>query len=202
MAMILLLGCTTPEYMEEVELQEFINKESNGLTRSIETGKVTMKMSYRPIDFMVWQEIDNEIDSAKISQAFDNYDQYLYYVMQLSAGERDALYGSAVNQSDFSDKLQTLSFRMPQYINLTTSENDTIPLADAYYSRMFGMSASSDVLLVFNKEQIKSDEWISINTQEFGFKTGRRSFRFDLKDIKNTPKLIQLKPYHEIFEKN
>ncbi|MEQ8627857.1 hypothetical protein [Ekhidna sp.] len=195
-------SCTTPEYLPEKELYEYLGDENHGVSRTINTGGVTMKMTYRPNDFLIWQELDGEEDSARIKEVVNNYSQYLYFVMQLQAGEQDALYGTAADQSDFSDKLQTLSFRMPQYINMTTAEQDTIPLADAYYSRMFGMSKSSDVLLVFNAEQVNDDEWISINSKEFGFKTGRRSFRFRLEDLRNTPKLTQLKPYYELIEKN
>ena len=134
-------------------------------------------------------------------QAFKNYNDYVYFVLQLSVKDKDALYGTSSNQADFNEKLQTLSFRMQQYINMTTSEYDTIPLADAYYTRMFGMSQSSDVLLVFNREDIVDDEWLSINSKEFGFKTGRKSFRFLQDNIQKTPKLTKLKPYYEIAKK-
>lgn len=202
LAALIMTSCSTPEYLPAKELQEFIHDESNGLSKSAQTEVVSMKLSYRPADFLVWQELESEPDSSIAKKAFANYNQYLYYIMQLSAGERDALYGTSIDQVDFSEKLQTLSFRMQEFINMTTSENDTIPLAEAYYSRMFGMSNSSDVLLVFSKEQINEDEWLSINSKEFGFKTGRRSFRFRLEDIKNTPKLTQLKSYYELIEKN
>ncbi len=197
----LLISCGTPEYVSEEELYQYLENESHGLSKTVKAGPTTMKMTFRPNDFLLWQELEGERDTTKIRNTFKRYNHYMYFIMQLSVNDKDALYGTSVSQADFNEKLQTLSFRMPQYVNLTTSENDTIPLADAYYTRMFGMSSSSDVLLVFNKNEIGKDEWLSINSKEFGFKTGRKSFRFSLEEINTTPKLTELKPYHEIVKK-
>lgn len=199
--LVFITSCGTPEYLPKEELYEFID-ESENLSRTINTGSITMKMSYRPTDFLIWQELEGEKDTNLIKETFHNYNQYLYFVLQLSAGDRDALYGTSANQADFNEKLQTLSFRMQQYVNMTTSENDTIPLADAHYTRMFGMSKTSDILLVFNKEKIDGDEWLAINNKEFGFKTGQRSFVFNTKDLAKAPKLLDLKPYYELIRNN
>ena len=201
LCMVVLSSCATPEYLPEKELHQYLQDEDHGLSKSVQAGALTMKMTFRPTDFLLWQELEGEEDSTKIRQAFKNYNDYVYFVLQLSVKDKDALYGTSSNQADFNEKLQTLSFRMQQYINMTTSEYDTIPLADAYYTRMFGMSQSSDVLLVFNREDIVDDEWLSINSKEFGFKTGRKSFRFLQDNIQKTPKLTKLKPYYEIAKK-
>lgn len=193
--LVFMISCSTPEYLPKEELQQFIQDESNGLSKSVKAGDVTMKLNYRPNDFLVWQEVSDEEDTTEIRKSFNRYNDYIYFVLQLSAGEKDALYGTSANQMDFNDRLQTLSFRMNQYVNLTTSELDTIPVADAYYTRMFGLSKSNDILFVFNKEKLDQDQWISFNSKNFGFKTGRKSFRFDYNKIKKAPKLYELRGY-------
>ncbi|MEM0941026.1 MAG: hypothetical protein AAF600_11370 [Bacteroidota bacterium] len=189
---IVSVGCTVPEYLSEEDLYSFIQDGRNGLIKEKKIGKVMIKVFYRPNDFLVWQELEGESDTSKIKNALKRYDTYFYFMMQLSVGQKDALYGLSTNQMEFNDRLQTLSFRMNQFVNLTTSDQDTIPVADFYYSRMFGFSKTNDLLFVFNNEQIGDSEWISLNTKEFGFKTGRQSFRFDVGNIESAPRLEEL----------
>ena len=154
-----------------------------------------IKVSLRPNDLLVWQEMEGKTDTTNIREAFDRYSGYLYLMMQLSVGEKDALYALSRDQIEFNERLQVLSFRMNQFVNLTTSNADTLLVADFYYSRMFGLSTSNDVLFVFNVEDIDPVDWISFNTQEFGFGSGRQSFRFDWKEIQKVPKLEELKAF-------
>lgn len=192
---LLLARCATPESLTEEALQAYIQDQSNGLMKVRQAAATQMKVFYRPNDFLIWQEVEGETDTTRIREAFTRYDDYLYFMMQLSVDEKDALYGLSKNQMEFNDRLQTLSFRMNQYVQLTTSNSDTIPVADAYYSRMFGLSKSNDLLFVFNKKKAKDAEWVSFHTKDFGFKTGRQSFRFNMKDIEATPKLKELENY-------
>ena len=194
----LIWGCTTADYLQKEELHEYLGDEANGLSQSIDNGTVNLRLTYCPSDLMIWREVEDRPDVEAFEQVSGSYNDYLYFTMQLTAGGRDALYGTSVDQADFNEKLQTLSFRLQQYINLTTSQRDTIPLADAHFTRTFGKSSSNDVLLVFSREKTADADWIAINSQEFGFRTGRRSFRFSLEKINNTPKLAELRPFYAI----
>lgn len=189
-----LTSCGTPDYLPKAELQTYIQDTSNGLSVAQEAGSVNMKVSYRPNEFLIWQELDGE-EGAEFEEIKARYANYSYFVLQLKIGEKDALYGTSQNQADFNDKLQTLSFRMNQYVNMTTSQNDTIPVADFYYTRMFGLSKSSDILFVFNNEKINEADHVAFNIKEFGFNTGSRSFRFETKKLNQSPKLDELKHY-------
>lgn len=200
LALVLTFACGTPDFLSEEKLRAYINDESNNLAVSKQIGNTTMKLTYRPVDFLRLREIKSESDSAGIKQAMKLYNNYTYFVLQLSSGGKDALYGLSADQQDFSEKLQTLSFRMNQYVQLVTSNADTIPLADAHYTRTFGMSTSSDILMVFNNEKIVKTDWLSISFKDFGFKTGNQSFRFETKKINATPKLEELRLYYDLTE--
>lgn len=97
------------------------------------------------------------------------------------------------DQNVFSERLQTLSFRMAAYVHAITSSSDTIPLADSHYARMFGMDTSTDVLLVFSNEKIKSAERVNIYIKEFGFQTGNQFFVFEVDRLNSTPELLEIK---------
>ena len=197
-SLLILLGCGTPDYLSEEALQQYVSDESNRLSKSKNVGNLNMQVTLRPSDLLVWQDVGVKEDTSDIKEAFGRYSKYLYLMMQLSVGERDALYALSKNQMEFNDRLQTLSFRMNQFANLTTSANDTLPVADFYYSRMFGLSSSNDVLFVFNVEEVKDIDWVSFNTKEFGFNSGRQSFRFDWGDIQEVPHLLPLKPFEDL----
>lgn len=188
---------TTPEYLSKAELQTYITEPSNGLTKKIQTGALTMELTYRPSDFLTLQTIGTkEPILSTIQQTMAQYGSHAYFIMQLKAGEKDALYGSSAGQNNFSDNLQTLAFRMGEYIYATTSRQDTIPLADSYYDRTFGMGGSSNVLLTFNREKMQGSDWIALHIKEFGFNTGNRTIQFDYEEIENTPKLKELENYY------
>ncbi|MEQ9404089.1 MAG: hypothetical protein RIM99_10910 [Cyclobacteriaceae bacterium] len=194
--LVILSSCQPPDYLSQKELQNYIQDTSNGLSDEQEAGSLTMKVSYRPNDFLIWQEAEGK-ELADINEIGERYGDYAYFVLQLKAGKKDALYGTSASQAEFNNKLQTLSFRMNQFVNMTTSEKDTIPVADFYYTRMFGLSKTSDILFVFNKEKISAADEVAFNIKEFGFNTGSRSFRFDTEKLNRSPKLLELKSYYE-----
>lgn len=197
----LLLGistaCSTPEYLPKEALQVYLQDPDNGLTRKMRAGEVQMTVTYRPNDLLVQQEVGDAQDTSAIRKAFEKYEDHAYFTVQLAAGERDALYGGSADQAAFSEHLQTLSFRMGEYVQLTTSAQDTIPVADFYYSRNFGLSKSSDILFVFNNEKLKNSNSLSFHVKEFGFRTGNQSFPFKTKDLVQAPKLEAFKTYYE-----
>lgn len=196
---LFLLACSTPEYLPESELNQYIVDTSNGVSRARQIGSLEMMLTYKPNDFLKWQELEEVSDTIVAGRVMRQYDQYVYFVLQLSVADKDALYATSSSQYDFSERLQNIAFRMGQFVNMTTSAQDTIPLADAYYARMFGMSKSTDVLLVFNSEKVANIDWISINMKDFGFRTGNQTFRFKVQDIEKVPKLESLRPFYTML---
>jgi len=182
------LSCT-PEYLNKQALNGYLQEESNGLSLLKDYGNLKLKVTYHPTDLLIEQELGNNYDEEKIKSLREKYEPYAYFMVNMESNGRDALYGSSAGQSDFSDKLQTLSFRMGEYVNVTTSAQDTIPVADYAFPRTFGLAKSTNLLFVFNREEMKGKEWISFNLNEFGLKSGDQRFRFKVADLENIPKL-------------
>jgi hypothetical protein len=107
--------------------------------------------------------------------------------MSLSSNDKEALHQIASDQ--YSDLVQTLSFRMSNYVTLTTSVNDTIPVGDFMLNRTYGMSNSTDLLFVFNREKTKDTDWVQFNLNEFGLGIGNQRFRFDMHTLENVPEV-------------
>lgn len=186
----LLIGaCTPPKSLPEKQLSEFVLNESNGLYQKKQTNGMDISLYYKPTGLLVAQEADEKTKPEEIEQLENKYGNYAYFILDIAAGGKNALYATSGSMGAFSENLQTLAFRMDQYVNLTTSANDTIPVADFIYPRMYGMSKSATVMFVFSKEKIDDSEWVSFNLNEFGMLTGDQQFRFKTKDIKTVPKL-------------
>jgi hypothetical protein len=142
---------------------------------------------YKPTDLWVIQEIENEnFDSAKLDFLRRKYSGYYYFIVSLSRDNKEALH-QVNSRVDYSELVQTMSFRMPQYVTLTTTKQDTIPVGDFMLNRTYGLSASTELLFVFSRTKAKGNSWVQFNLNEFGLGIGNQRFRFKTKDLEALP---------------
>ncbi|WP_185152543.1 hypothetical protein [Fulvivirga aurantia] len=175
--------------MTESELQTYLTDEDNNLSKTKEYRGYKATVTYRPTDLLILQENTSlEITDKQYQQLKEKYNKYYYFILSLSKDNKEALYSSQ-DYGQFSDLVQTLSFRMGQYTNLTTSEQDTVEVADYVFSRTYGMGNASTLMFVFDKEDITDDAWVQFNLQEFGLGLGRQIFRFKVDNLNDIPKL-------------
>ena len=182
-------GCT-PDTLSEEALSQYV-LEQETLSKTREYNGYTLQMTYRPTDLLVAQELGGESapNPEELARLRAKYGNYYYFVMALSKDQQEALYHSKGGYPQFSELVQTLSFRMGQYLNLTTSEKDTIELADYVFPRTYGMGSATNLMFVFNKAAAQDDEWIQLNLKEFGLGLGNQNFRFNKKDLEDLPKI-------------
>ncbi len=179
------------EAMSERELLAFVQKDENGLEKNRKSGNASIDLTYRPTDLLVAQELsiaDRENDSI-INQLRNKYDKYFYFVLSISVDEDEILSSNMWHSGQFGEMVQKLAFRMGDYIQLHTSEQKSIPLADYVYPRMYGLSKSTDMLLVFPKEEIQEAEWIKITLKDFGLDIGNTHFKYNMDNLISCPKI-------------
>lgn len=186
---LLLSSCNLPR--NEKSLAAYIADEDNGLTKQQTINGVDIRVTYRPQDFLVKQEVDAGLaktDSA-IEKLKEQYNKQLYFVLSLSKNNQEVLTSVASNKAVFSQMVNNLAFGMDNNITLTTSENDTIELVDFIYPRMYGMSNSTDILLAFKNDTQHHAEYFKFKIADIGLRTGNITFTFKTKDIRKTPTL-------------
>jgi hypothetical protein len=188
---VLLTACSsTPEYLSPQELNKFILAEENGLKKVTEINGYRIEVINRPTDLWVHQEVGDEpVAEATLTQLRKKYSTYYYFIVSLSKNNKEALHQLEGGMGQYSELVQTLSFRMADYANLTTSAQDTIPVGDAMLNRTYGLSASTDLLFVFNKTKAEGKDWVQFNLNEFGMGVGNQRFRFKTKDIETVPQI-------------
>lgn len=182
------VGCG-PDSVSAEELRKFLVDPDNGVRKVATINDFTIEVSLRPTDFLVLQEVSSDsIFQERIEELRAKYGRYFYFLLSLSKNGQEALRPSSLGY-DYSELVNVLSFRMGSYINLTTSRLDTIPLADAILTPTYGMSRSTDVILVFNREKSIETDWVQLNVNEFGMGIGNHRFRFMQSDLERIPKL-------------
>lgn len=186
-----ILGCGTPEYLSEDDLKAFVLDKDNGLSKEHELKGMKSVVTYRPSDLLVVQETRGEtiVDSVELTRLKIKYKNYYYFFLSLSKNSEEAEYQQGSGYGQFSELIQTMAFRMDQYVNMTTNERDTIPVGDYIYPRTFGMSNASTLMFAFNKEKAIGKEWVQFNMKEFGLGVGNQNFRFRVEDLENAPKI-------------
>jgi hypothetical protein len=186
----LMSGCFPDKVATEQELIEFVRDPDHGLNKSEEINGTRVTVIYKPTDLLVAQEIRNKpVDANKLAAVKEKYSAYNYFTVSFSQNNKEALH-TQNGMDAYSDLVQTLAFKMSDYVTLTTNSSDTIPVADFILNRTFGMSKSTDLLFVFSKEKSAGKEWVQFNLNEFGLNTGNQRFRFLKKDLDRVPSLL------------
>ncbi len=184
----LLIGCKPKSFSTEKELIAYIQDEENGLKVTNDVGDYKVAVTYRPTDLLIKQEVGEKPAKEAIEKARKKYQNYYYFILSLSKSGKEAL-DQSQGFGQYSEMVQQLSFRVPEFVNMTTSASDTIPVADFILNRTYGLSSSTDVLVVFNKEKTIDQKWVQFNLNEFGMNLGNSRMRFKVKDLEGCPKL-------------
>lgn len=193
--LVLVVSCVEKEVTYQ-ELIDYVQEKDNGLHLQQEANGILAEVTYKPTDLWVYLETDDEsVSLTQLDSLRKHYTKYHYFTLSLSKDNKEALHSAVGSMDQYSELVQTLSFRMRDYVTLTTSQQDTIPVGDFILDRTYGLSSATSLLFVFAKEKTEKVEWIQFNLNEFGLGTGNQRFRFRSKDITNTPTIRFATPH-------
>lgn len=169
-------------------MHEYIAEEGNGLVKAKKIGDIDIKVTYRPPDLLVAQEIGKDESSEVLVDSLRTmFGKYAHFILSLSANGKEI---EAYNVGgDFGSRVMTLAFQMPEYVYLLSEAKDTIPVADYYYQRTYGVGGSSDLLFAFDRNELEKTESFQFILNDFGLRTGNTRLRFETEDIRQTPYL-------------
>ena len=184
-------ACSPPEFVSEDELIRYVNTNPN-LRKSVSAGDYNITATFQPTDLLVARELRarGTHDVARVKQARKKYNSNLYFLISLSGLQGEVLSASLIGD-EYSQLLSTFSFRMSEFVYITTPDGDTVYVADYMYQRTFGKSNSTDLLFVFDKNKISKRREIQLNVEEFGLHIGRQSILFDVGTLEIAPKIYK-----------
>ena len=169
-------------------LEAFIADESNHVSKSVTTDNgLVVRVSYRPTDLWIAQELGSAHATVdQVTESRGKYKDYLYFILSISRQGTEAL--EQVASEHYGDLVQTLSFRMDQYVALKT-EKKNIPVSNFIMNRTYGSGTSTDILFVFEKNKASGSPWVQFEVEEFGLGTGNLHFRFEMDELEQLPEI-------------
>ena len=188
---ICLSACSTPTFDTREELNDYITREDSEYLVSKVVNGVDFNMLYRPTDLLVSQELGENYTAIAVDSLRAKYGDYLYFNLSMAKNNQELLNGLAADRNRFGAMVNTLAFGMGEKLNLITASRDTIALADYIYPRMYGMSRSTTMMLVYPKDEVLEamGDYFILTLEDLGFGTGEVQFKFSKKIIENQPQI-------------
>lgn len=159
----------------------YIQNEDNGYAKTKKINGIDINLTYKPSDLIAGQEFsNNHYSEAKKDSLKKVYNKYLYFVLSLSKNNKEIFSSFPQSREQLNSIQNTLTFEMNKKVSLVNSNKDTIPLIDFNSPRTYGMAKSTNVLFVFERNELveNSDEFY-FNLQDIGLETGDVKFKFD-----------------------
>ncbi|WP_238160823.1 hypothetical protein [Flavobacterium cupreum] len=168
----------------------YISEEDNGYHYKKTVADVDFVLQYRPTDLLVKQELGDNTDPAKVEKFRKHYSQYLYFNLSMSKNNQELLNGVAQDKAKFGQMVNELAFGMEEKLHVYTPTKDTLALADFIYPRMYGMSNSTSIMIVYPRDsKYMKQEYLNFVIEDLGLDTGDIKFKLNTKALTNEPQL-------------
>lgn len=191
LSLILLVSACGPKSFDSKEaLLIYLKDIDNGYHFQKSVNGIDYSLTYRPTDIMVAQSIGDGHHRGEVDKLREKYADYLYFNLSMSANGRELLSQNLGGRAEFGAMVNQLAFGMADKVSLIGQKRDTMALLDYTYPRMYGMGASTDMLLVYEKKaDAMQQDYLLFAIRDLGYGTGEVSFRIDTKKIKQQPQL-------------
>jgi hypothetical protein len=188
--LLLLISCQNNTFDTVEEITTDINEEDHQYRYSKTINGVKYELTYRPTDLLVNQEVGNKKNKKEIELLRKKYSKYMYFNLSMSLNDRELLSNVAGDKQKFGQMVNDLAFGMDQKVHLFTKEKDTLSMADFVYPRMYGMSKSTVIMIVYPRDKkYLNNEYLNFTIEDLGLYTGEIKFKIDTKAIVNEPQL-------------
>lgn len=172
------------------QMHDYIQEEGNGYNYKKTVAGVYYVLQYRPTDLLVQQELGDKVDQTQIDKLRQKYSKYLYFNLSMSKNNQELLNGVANDKAKFGQLVNDLAFGMEEKVHLYTPAKDTLAMADFIYPRMYGMSNSTSIMIVYPRdEKYINQDYLNFTIEDLGLDTGEVKFKIATEKLNNEPKL-------------
>lgn len=188
---LLIHGCKKP--LTPVEYVNWINDESNGLTKKVVKGNFEVSVQYRPSEYMALLETRNQVtDEATFLDVKKQYEGSKYFVLKLKkvAGQGDPLQDPENQNTDYYTRLKYFSEDI-KYDLYVISDGDTMPCKIVHLERTYKLTPYTNLLLAFDdkKEAIDKADNLTFVYEDRVLELGKLTFDLSTADLKNSPEI-------------
>ncbi len=184
------MACTK-EKLSPDELKKYIADPGNGLLKEVTINNYKITVYYRPVDLLTEQRLRtmDKPTMDSVAEIKKRYRGIIHFMLSMEYNNQDILNRFSSDKVLFGEMLNRLSFNMGNYVNLVTSNKDTLPVTESIYPRMYGSTHSTAMLFAFDATKINNASSVDFNLKEFGIPVGNNTFRFAMEDLNNTPEM-------------
>jgi hypothetical protein len=188
--LLLFVSSCTKSFDSAQEMNAYIAAEDNAYQYKKTVNGVDYVLQYRPTDLLVKQELGDKHDPKQVESLRAKYHQYLYFNLSMSKNNQELLNGVARDKAKFGQMVNDLAFGMEEKVNLYTPSKDTLAMADFIYPRMYGMSNSTSIMIVYPREdKYMKQDYLNFAIQDLGLDTGEIKFKLNTQKLQNEPQL-------------
>ena len=175
---IALMSCNRPIKSKE-SLTRYLRDSTHGLTQVREVNKIKAAVTFMP-----WQAIASKTKQKKESSIKVLRSKY-YFVLSLSANGKELL--RQLPFSQYSEMVQVLAFRLRPYVSIVRDDGKVVEAEDCLFQQTYGMARENEVLLVFNRSDLRDAKEMNLKIKEFGLNTGNLDYKISTKEIGEMP---------------
>jgi hypothetical protein len=178
---LVLAACNRP-IQSKTSLIKYLNDAQNGLTQVREINRIKAAVTFMP-----WQVIASRLyqTKAKDTSVMKVIKSKYYFVLGLSANGKELLHQLPFEQ--YSEMVQVLAFRMRPYVSIVRDDGKVVQAEDCLFQQTYGMGKENEVLLVFDRSDLKNTNHMDLKINEFGLNTGNLDYKINTKDINQMP---------------
>lgn len=185
----LFLSCSNKYRTDKVTLIEYIKNEENGLTHEVILGPNNYRVTYRPTELILEQELKANA-SCNRDSLFEVYADCRYFVLSL---KHDSLEIFGRRYNNFEELLKRISFNMSDYVTMVDQKSgDVFYLSDYVYPRMYNSTSSTSILLCFKDPRLTTTKDLTLHVKDFLSEAQQQeilNFNFLKTHIDNIPTL-------------
>ena len=188
--LLILTACGRKERpVSKRDLQKYVNDPRHGLAQQTSVADVDVRLTFEPSDLLVAHDLvtGGNRDTVKFNLLQRKYSGNYYFLLRFSKGHKELL-RQLPSFGEYSEMVEVLSFRMQQYVNLTT-DRDTLPMSDYAYEQTYGFGDANTLLIAFPKMGVTGKDKFDVNLAECGFGIGSVKFSFRKADLEKVPEL-------------
>jgi hypothetical protein len=188
--LVVIISSCSKTFDKQQEMNEYLQDEENGYVYKKTIVGVEYVLQYRPTDALVKQELGDKVDKNQVKKLREKYSKHLYFNLSMAKNNQELLNGVARDKAKFGQMVNELAFGMEEKVHVYTPEKDTLTMTDFIYPRMYGMSNSTSIMIVYPRdEQYMKQDYLNFVIQDLGLDTGDVKFKLNTKALKNEPKL-------------
>nr|WP_299167131.1 hypothetical protein [uncultured Allomuricauda sp.] len=190
LALLAFSSCNQNKFESEQALWTHLKNDGNRYVHQKIVNDVSYTLTYRPTDILVKQELGNRYSEREVDSLRNKYKEFLYFNLSMSANNQELLNNKAGDRNAFGSMVTQLAFGMAEKVHLYSKTKDTIPVADYIYPRMYGMSNSTNILLVYPRDKkLMENDFFHFAIEDLGFSTGEVRFKVPTLPLKDEPEL-------------